>query len=380
MADGGLGGEDVQALRAEIVRLNKMVRVLMDRVERSTSLHASDFDRFQGAVMLEERVRGRTLELEQALRENERINRALREAEQQFHSVLDQSLVGITLVIGKRFHYVNPKFAEIVGYSIEEIVRLGPADIIQKSPRLRADDIPLHAGVFGGAPIGFTAEVLRKDGKLITVEVSGNTPIDVGGEPALIAVWADITERLKTEREVKALQDQLRDQAIHDPLTGLYNRLYLNESLERELGLAQRQGYPVSVIMADIDYFKAVNDCHGHLAGDAALKHFAAIMKRDSRASDINCRFGGEEFFLVLPNTPELTACERAEQLRLALAAQALEYQSLSIAVTASFGVAAYPACGTSGNDLIYAADLALYAAKDAGRNRVKRYLELARS
>lgn len=161
----------------------------------------------------------------------------------------------------------------------------------------------------------------------------------------------------------------MREQAVRDSLTGLYNRLYLNESLERELILAKRQSYPLSAVMADLDYFKAVNDQYGHLAGDEALRAFAGLLKHSSRSSDIMCRFGGEEFFLLLPNVS--VAVERAEQLRLAMAAAPVVFGEQRIPVTVSFGVAVFPADADNGNALMMAADKALYAAKAAGRNRV---------
>jgi diguanylate cyclase (GGDEF)-like protein len=170
---------------------------------------------------------------------------------------------------------------------------------------------------------------------------------------------------------VQALQVMLRDQSTHDALTGLYNRRYLEETLGRELLSAERHGHPVSVIMGDLDYFKAVNDGYGHLAGDEVLRVFGALLKRHARGSDVYCRYGGEEFLLVLPQMATAHAVERAEQLRCTMAAAPVPYGAALIAVTASFGVATFPGDGRTGDALIAAADNALYAAKAAGRNRV---------
>ncbi|MDO8605137.1 MAG: diguanylate cyclase, partial [Phaeospirillum sp.] len=186
----------------------------------------------------------------------------------------------------------------------------------------------------------------------------------------VIAVGSDITERKCAELELQGLQAQLRDQAVHDPLTGLYNRRYLEEMFARELILAERQGHPVSLIMGDLDHFKRVNDVHGHLAGDEVLRVFGALMKRQARGSDICCRYGGEEFLLLLPGTSTEKAVERAEQLRMALAATPVTYGVAQITVTASFGVATFPRDGRTSDALIAAADAGLYAAKLAGRNR----------
>ena len=121
---------------------------------------------------------------------------------------------------------------------------------------------------------------------------------------------------------------------------------------------------------------KAINDHYGHLGGDEVLRIFGALMKRHSRGSDIYCRYGGEEFLLVLPQMEKFNAFERAEQLRAAMARTPVTYGVSRIAVTASFGVATYPLDGKTRDALINAADHALYAAKAAGRNRVSSYSE----
>lgn len=364
--------ETEEALRSEIARLNKVVNALMDRAERSTNTYSSYFNQFQATVMLESLVQQRTQELEIALHENEKITRALREAEQKFHSVLDQSMVGITLLIENRFQYANPKFAEIIGYSVDEILQLSSADITPEHDQTLVDKLGGQEANHSDPQHSFSANARRKDGRIITVEISGSKPVEIKGKPALISVWQDITEKLRIEREVMALQAQLQEQAIHDPLTGLYNRLFLIDNLERELSQAERAGGAVSVIMTDIDYFKAVNDRYGHLAGDEVLRHFARILKAHARCSDMACRYGGEEFFLVLPDTTLEVARERAEQLRQAVVEQAPQFDGRGIAITASFGVAMFPHDGgISAIDLIGKADAALYRAKNSGRNRV---------
>lgn len=360
------------ALRAEIARLNKVVTALMDRAERSTNTYSSYFNQFQTTVMLESLIQQRTEELAIALHENEKMTRALREAEQKFHCVLDQSMVGITLLIENRFQYANPKFAEIIGYSTEEILGRTPADIAHENDPALVNGIGGQGAGNDELLASFIANVRRKDGQIISVEISGSKPVEIHGQMALISVWQDITEKLRIEREVMALQAQLQEQAIHDPLTGLYNRLFLIDNLERELSQAKRSGGVVSVIMTDIDHFKAVNDDYGHLAGDEVLRHFASILKTHARCSDLACRYGGEEFFLVLPDTALEVARERAEQLRQAVAEQTPRFESRDIAITASFGVADFTLDDKmSAIDLIGKADAALYQAKKGGRNRV---------
>lgn len=355
---------------AEIVRLNKIIRALMDRAERSTSVQGSDFSLFQTAVMLEEQVRSRTAELEIALHENQKINRALRESEAKFRILVNQSLIGIIIVEDGKLSYANAKFTDIFGYSDEESQALGLLDLVIESDRpLVAENI--RKRLSGEADqVAYAFRGLRKDGKVVDIESYGSV-MHTGGKLLLVSLIMDITERTRAEREVQALQERLREQSTHDALTGLYNRRYLEETLGRELISAERHGHPVSVIMGDLDHFKAVNDRYGHLAGDEVLRVFGGLMKQHARGSDIYCRYGGEEFLLVLPQMAEDNAIERAEQLRSAMAAAPVLYGATPITVTASFGVATFPRDGRIGDDLIAAADSALYAAKAAGRNRV---------
>lgn len=361
---------DEQALKGEIARLNKIIRALMDRAERSTSVQGSDFSLFQAAVMLEEQVRSRTAELEAALRENEKINRALRESEAKFRGLVSQSLVGIVIIEDGKFSYSNAKFNEIFGYSADEVRGLGPLDIATENDRpLVAENI--RKRLSGEVErVDYVARGLRKNGEVIDVEIHSSA-MEIGGKLALISLVMDVTERTRAEREVLALQERLSEQSTHDALTGLYNRRYLDEVLSRELILAERHGHPVSVIMADLDHFKSVNDRYGHLAGDEVLRVFGNMLKQHARGSDIYCRYGGEEFLLVLPQMSEDNAIERAEQLRSAIAASPVLYGATPITVTASFGVAAFPRNGRTSDELITAADSALYAAKASGRNRV---------
>ena len=356
--------------RAEIARLNKIIRVLMDRAERSTSADGSDFSQFQATIMLEEQVRSRTAQLQTALQENERINRTLRESEAKFRGVVSQSLVGIATIEEGRISYSNAKFDTIFGYSAEEVRRLGALDIVAEADRaFVADSLRMRmSGEVDHVVHVFRGQ--RKDGAEVDIESHGSA-VELDGRRLLISVVMDITERTRAEREVGALQEQLRQQATRDALTGLHNRRYLEEWLGRELIRAARAGHPVSLIMSDLDHFKAVNDACGHLAGDEELRVFGDLMKRHARESDICCRYGGEEFLLVLPGMPEEKAIERAELLRRELATTPVDCDASRIAVTASFGVATFPRDGRTGDDLIAAADDAMYAAKAAGRNRV---------
>lgn len=206
------------------------------------------------------------------------------------------------------------------------------------------------------------------------------------GEPALVTGFVDITERKRFENalheanttlnrqlaENEQLQQQLRQMAVVDPLTGLYNRRHLEEALPREIARAQRDGEPLALVMLDIDHFKGINDRYGHLVGDQLLIMFAAVLRDEIRAADIACRYGGEEFLLMLPTLDQHTAAERAEHWRQRLEQTAVRLDDgRSVSTTVSLGVACYPEHGADWDHLVSAADQALYAAKASGRNRV---------
>lgn len=167
------------------------------------------------------------------------------------------------------------------------------------------------------------------------------------------------------------LRETLRQQSIRDPLTGLFNRRYLEESLERELRRAARNQYPVGAAMLDLDHFKAFNDRYGHAAGDALLREFGKFLKANVRGGDIACRYGGEEFLLLLPEATVEETRERAEQIRTAMRNLQVTHGGVLEPVTLSAGVAVFPQHGAFHEALLRAADLALYEAKRSGRDRV---------
>jgi diguanylate cyclase (GGDEF)-like protein/PAS domain S-box-containing protein len=170
---------------------------------------------------------------------------------------------------------------------------------------------------------------------------------------------------------VTELKDLLREQVVRDTLTGLHNRRYLYEVLPGEFSRAQREGSPISFIMMDIDHFKSVNDRYGHAAGDEVLKAVGQLLTRHTRGSDIACRYGGEEFLLVMFGTNLDVAVKRAEQFRLECASEILGHMDRKISVTISLGVAVYPEHGEILDEVLNNADRALYISKQRGRNRV---------
>lgn len=168
------------------------------------------------------------------------------------------------------------------------------------------------------------------------------------------------------------LRETLRSQSILDPLTGVYNRRFMEETLSREVRRAERNQRELSVLIFDLDHFKKFNDTFGHEAGDALLRELGMSLKANIRGADVACRFGGEEFVLILPETTQESARERAEELRKRTRQLTVMHhgQALGI-ITMSVGVATYPQNGNSAEALLRAADSALYRAKSEGRDRV---------
>jgi diguanylate cyclase (GGDEF)-like protein len=181
-----------------------------------------------------------------------------------------------------------------------------------------------------------------------------------------------VAERISLALSNLKLKEILRTQSIRDPLTGLYNRRYFEESLNRELHRADRTGRKLSLVMLDLDHFKHFNDTFGHQVGDILLKEIAAVIKSRVRAGDLACRFGGEEFSLILAEVDTEGAYKCVDGIRDAIKHLSLHNRGQTIGtVTVSAGIATYPANGGNSEDLLHAADNALYRAKKAGRDRI---------
>jgi len=221
-----------------------------------------------------------------------------------------------------------------------------------------------------GSHIGFEVSALQDTtgvhrGNLVILR---DVTARVEDEQALKQANEELQARVE---EIESLHLELSEQAIRDPLTGLFNRRYLSEMLTREIARASREGYPVSFIMLDVDGFKQINDVYGHTTGDLILRFLGSQLLSQTRAGDFACRYGGDEFLVVLTNLPLEAAVERAEKWRASFQESSTSVMGLSEVATISVGVATFPIHGEAADQVFAAADGAMYAAKSAGRNRV---------
>jgi diguanylate cyclase (GGDEF)-like protein/PAS domain S-box-containing protein len=288
--------------------------------------------------------------------------RRLFEAAQDGILILDAATGAIT--------DVNPFLIRMLGYSREEFVQKKLWEVgafrdveasreaftaLQEDEYIRYEDLPLRA----------------KDGRLIDVEFVSNV-YRVGDEKVIQCNIRDISERKQAQDALLRSQALLLEQSVRDHLTGLFNRRYMEETLERELLRAARKQLLLGIIMLDVDDLKHFNDTWGHAAGDEALRQLGSLLLNQVRGEDIACRYGGDEFILILPDASPQVTFQRAEQIaKLARRSYLqLDGQNLS-AVTLSIGVAVFPEHGETSTAILKAADAALYHAKHAGRNRV---------
>ena len=168
------------------------------------------------------------------------------------------------------------------------------------------------------------------------------------------------------------LREKLRNQAIRDPLTGLFNRRYTEETLTRELHRAERHGHPLAMLAIDVDHFKRFNDSFGHEAGDKVLREISGLLLEKTRGGDVASRMGGEELLVVLPGAGLEDARAKAEQIRFAVKQLQVVHLGAKLGtVTVSMGVSCFPEHGRQTEDLLRVADAALYRAKHAGRDQV---------
>jgi len=282
--------------------------------------------------------------------------------------------------------WVNPAACAITGYSAHELVGRNPR-LLKSGRHDPAFFAVLWKTVSRGEAWSGTIVNRRKDGTEYQEEQTIAPVLDENRAIThFIAIKQDVTEQRRIQAElarahseladrlseIEGLNELLREQAVRDPLTGLHNRRYFEDTMKRDISRARRAGESLVIAVIDVDRFKLVNDVHGHAVGDRVLLQLADVLLHHVRSSDLVCRVGGEEFIVAMPRAEMPGALERAEGWRAQFAERAVEgREGTPVGTTISIGVARYHDPGETFESCLNRADEALYAAKEAGRNRV---------
>ncbi|MCJ8294841.1 MAG: diguanylate cyclase [Colwellia sp.] len=299
--------------------------------------------------------------------ERERATSAIISSEKMFRNLMESAYDGIIMVDNKgNIASVNERLIIMTGYTKAELighqVELLIPERFNNHVKLRENYLsnPYTRAMGAGRELCLQG----KKGNEVPVEISLN-PVTINDELFVSVLLHDISKQ-------KQMEDELRYLACHDALTGLYSRNKMDLKLNEEIQRASRYKHTMSIFMLDIDHFKDVNDTYGHDVGDEVLKHVANEIERSIRTTDFAARFGGEEFIIILPETVTQKAEELAERLRNSIANFHMytKYDK-DIKLTVSIGIATYPSHAKTAPELLKAADTAMYAAKEAGRNKV---------
>jgi diguanylate cyclase (GGDEF)-like protein/PAS domain S-box-containing protein len=296
----------------------------------------------------------------------------IKTSELRYRRLFEAALDGILILEGKTgaITDVNPFLIKLLKYSREEFIGKKLWEVgafkdlrasknaflaLQKNEYVRYKDLALKAG----------------DGTVIQVEFVSNVYLE-GGEKVIQCNIRDITERKQAQDALLKSEALLREKSVRDHLTGLFNRRYMEETLERELHRVSRKQLSLGVIMMDVDYFKQFNDTCGHAAGDAILRELGNILIKHVREDDIACRYGGDEFLIVMPDASREVTHERAEYICDYAKHLHLQFEGKTLEpVTFSLGIAVFPEDGLTSTNLLKTADNALYRAKREGRGRI---------
>ncbi|MGG1400300.1 EAL domain-containing protein [Bacillus salipaludis] len=282
------------------------------------------------------------------------------EAEAKYRSLVENSLVGVYIYQNGKIMYVNPRLCEITGYRHDEILSLNLEDVIAPKdyPSVLENFNKLITNV--DATTTYQFRMFRKDRVSITLETYGSK-IDYNGEDAIIGTVIDITKRKNNEKMIKYM-------AYHDQLTDLPNRHYFKEKFEEVLNTSKQQNENFAILFLDLDRFKAINDFMGHEVGDMLLTEVAERLKNCMDEKGMVSRFGGDEFCFLLPETNEKRAVLMAKRVIAALSSP-FHINHHEILITPSIGISLFPEHGEDFNSIIKNADIAMYYAKDRGKN-----------
>ena len=293
----------------------------------------------------------------------------LRDSEERYSSTVELAAIGIGHIDeGGRFIHVNRQLCEMLGYSRDELLALTVRQVSHPDDTSVTDKA--RSRLRAGEIESFKTEkrYLRKDGTTVWVRITAAVKRDANGAPLYdISIVEDISDRKRAEERVQYL-------ATHDEMTDLPNRAMFLQLLTRAIESASRRSRKAAVLFIDLDRFKIVNDCLGHAAGDALLKEIASRFKRSLRASDVVARLGGDEFMVLVDDIEDARSAATTARKVLSAALKPVELMGQECRVTASIGVAVFPEDGDDAVSLMKNADLAMYLAKEEGKNNFQLY------
>lgn len=362
-----LGLEDVN------LEYKSLIREAMEQYPLILDVNAQLRSEIQHSGILEEQLRSQYLKM------------------LQLTQAIDQSPVSVIITdLDGKIVYVNPYFHELTGYTCEEIMGKSPSI-------LRAGNTPpeKYKGLWETIKAGKTwrGEFLnkKKNGELYwELAIISSVKDENGKILNYIGVKNDITKRKRAELDLKnanellksrvetimELQKQLKEQAIRDPLSNLHNRRFLLERIDGDFEMARRNRQSLSIVMMDIDLFKSVNDTYGHLAGDTVITALAKMLQEGVRKTDLVCRYGGDEFLVVLFDCDAARALSVIENVRRMFCSSPIVHENFRINASFSAGISTFPVDGNMFEHLSIQADEALYVSKSNGRNQITAWMD----
>jgi diguanylate cyclase (GGDEF)-like protein/PAS domain S-box-containing protein len=301
--------------------------------------------------------------------ERKRMEAALRQSEEKYRNILETIQEGYFEVdLNGNFTFCNNSMSRLTGHSKEELLGMNHRQFTNEETSKEVFQAFSEVYNTEEPSKGFDWQIIKKNGIEGYIEASVTLQKDSSGNPTgFKGMIRDITER-------KRIEQQINYMATHDALTGLPNRLMFSQLLNHAIRSAQRHGKQLAVLFIDLDRFKAINDALGHEAGDRMLKEMARRFKRSLRAVDVVGRLGGDEFIILTEEVDELSQIANVAHKILATTIQPMSLQGEECRVTASIGISIYPGDGTDEQTLIKNADIAMYFAKEEGKNNYQFY------
>jgi len=301
--------------------------------------------------------------------ERKRIEKALRQSEEKYRTILESIQEGYFEVdLDGNFTFCNDSMSRLTGHSKEDLIGMNHKQLTNEETAKEVFQAFIDVYNTEEPSKGFDWQIIKKNGVEGYIEASVTLQKDSSGKPTgFKGMIRDITERKRTEQQINYM-------ATHDALTGLPNRLMFSQLLNHAIRSAQRHGKQLAVLFVDLDRFKVINDSLGHEAGDRLLKEMARRFKRSLRAVDVVGRLGGDEFIILTEEVDELSQIANVAHKILTTTIQPMVLQGEECRVTASIGISIYPGDGTDEQTLIKNADIAMYFAKEEGKNNYQFY------